>query len=123
MKPFTVILGADQIESAFRLVGELRTRGVSCVVVSEPTHLATAVPASACVALAAAGISTVVVGGSFPLLEHLRASAPQVLVTREYPAATIDDLRARGWIPAEGEAYTDDELETVTARLQELGYA
>jgi hypothetical protein len=126
MNPFTVVVGAEHIEPSLRLRDELRARGVRCVVLAESGHSTADAPTSACTALAAAGISTLVVtdpAGPSPLLPDLRRNLPRVLAAQPSAEATVDDLQARGWIPAQGEVYTADELETVTARLRELGYA
>lgn len=126
MNPFVVVVGTDQPEPSEQLRDELRASGVSCVVLAEPDPQAAGSLVPACVALAAAGISALVATRSAlppALLEELDGSVSRVLVVWPPAKVTAEDLRARGWIPAEGEVYTDDELATVTARLRDLGYA
>jgi predicted AlkP superfamily phosphohydrolase/phosphomutase len=116
----------DGRRMATRLRDELRARGVPCVVLVESDGFAAEAPTSACAALAAASISTVVVAdpARLPsLVADLHRNLPRVVAAQHSAEATVDDLEATGWIPARGEVYTEDELETVTARLQELGYA
>ncbi len=96
------------------------------MVLAESGHSTSDTPAPACTALAAVGISTVVAADlarSSSLLADLHRNLPRVLAAQLSTEAVLDDLQARGWIPAQDEIYTEDELETVTARLQELGYA
>ena len=126
MNPVTVVVGAQDIGPSVWLQNELRARGMPCVVVIETDGSAPEAASSACTALAAGGISTVVVADpahSSALAADLGRWLPRTLAAPPSAEATVDALQARGWIPARGEIYTEDELATVTARLRELGYA
>ncbi|MFD3504212.1 hypothetical protein [Streptomyces sp. NPDC058678] len=122
MTPFTVVTGGDGVEPSLRLRDELRSRDTPCVLLIDPAEAAVA----ACSALAQAGISTVV--HSAPervdlLLADLRQELPRVVASQPSAATTVDELETMGWLTDPGEVYTQEELETVTARLQELGYS
>lgn len=126
MSPFTVFVSAENVESALRLGDELHARGVNCIVLAAPSRSDVDIPVSACAALMAAGIPVVLFAGPvFPssLFEDLRHSLTRVTQAQPSVDVTVDDLQERGWIPAGGEVYTEAELETITARLQDLGYA
>ena len=126
MNPLTVVVGATDTGPSLGLRNELRARGMPCVVLVETGGPVTEAASAACTALASAGISTVVVADpahSSALAADLGRELPRTLAARPSAEATLDALQDRGWIPARGEVYTEDELETVTARLRELGYA
>lgn len=126
MSPFTVVVRAEDVGPSLRLRDELHAKGVSCVVLAEPGGGAAGIQVPACAALVAAGIAVLLFAGpAFPpsLLDDLRRRLPRVAEARSSVEATVDDLGRRGWILTGGEVYTEDELETVTARLRELGYA
>jgi len=126
MNPVTVVVGAQDLGPSVWLRNELCARGMPCVVLVEADGSATEAASSACAALAADGISTVVVvdpAHLSALAADLGRGLPRTLAAEPSPEATVDALQARGWIPAREEIYTEDELETVTARLRELGYA
>lgn len=126
MNSFIVVVAAEHAESSIRLRDELRARGVSCVVLAEQDSSGAGSAASACTALAEAGIAAIVstdLARQSAVLDDLSRQLPRVLSALPSAAATVGDLQARGWLPARSEVYTADELALVTARLQELGYA
>ena len=126
MNPVTVVVGAQDVSPYLWLRDELRARGMPCVVLVETGGSATEAASAACAALAAGGISTVVVADPAhapALAADLGRGLPRTLSAQPTAAATADALQDRGWIPARDEVYTEDELATVTARLRELGYA
>lgn len=128
MTPFTVVAGAgdEGTAPALRLRDDLRGRDVPCVLLVELAAGPAEVLVRACAALAAAGIATVVLAAperAADLLTALRRELDRVAAALPSPDTTVADLRDRGWLPAEDEPYTEDELDTVTARLRDLGYA
>lgn len=131
MTPIVIVAGAEGMDQSLRVRDELRESGLRCVVLIESDGAAgnAADPdasAAACAALAAAGISSVVhagPAGAPALLAALERALPHVMPAGPSADATLDDCRARGWLPMPGEVYTPEELDAVTSRLQELGYA
>jgi hypothetical protein len=137
MTPIIVVLGSDDLAPAVELCQALSTLpGVVLVVDRDGADGATT--AAACTTLAAAGLSTVVLGRparADALARELGRSLPRVLATGPSVPAALTQLRARGWLDGDGpdrdaggdaigdDVYTDEELERVTARLRDLGYA
>lgn len=122
---------AENLARSLRMRDELRESGLPCAVLIEsagPDGTAADPDAAAvsCAALAAAGISSVVHVGHArapDLVATLEGALPRVVRAGSSAAATLDDCRVRGWLPVPGEVYTPEELDAVTSRLQELGYA
>jgi hypothetical protein len=128
MTPIVVVSAAAEMEPDLRVRDELRDNGLPCALLVESDGAAADpdAAAAACGALAAAGISSVVHAGPVrapALVAALERAVPHVVPAGPSAAATLDDCRARGWLPEPGEVYTPEELDAVTSRLQELGYA
>lgn len=127
MIPITVVSDATDNEMPWRLRDQLRDRGLPCVLLAETGAVADdASVLAACETLASAGISAVVHADparAASLTEELGHTLPRVLPAARSAEGTLADCQAKGWVPAQGEVYTEEELAAVTARLQDLGYA